>query len=443
MKIALLAPISIEEKVKSIEKTEFKNINIDYITYNDYKEVTILINSIQEKYDALVFAGFASYSYAQKHIKQEILWDYFPRHVMSFLNALLKASFLGYNIQNISCDTYSKEYIDEAYNEIGLDKNHLNICQISDDLLLSDNQDICDEYNKKVVLFHKKNYLNDKRTCIITGLYTVHNELKKEGIFSFTTYPTVSVIKDTLNKLYLKYLASINQNSQIVVISIEIDMPNEYSVISKNEYFYMKEKMKILDLIYSFSQNIKATIVEVSYNTYLLFSTKNMLETETNHFKDIKLLNDINKNSLNIVSMGIGYGSTVQEAKYNATLGMDKSKEINKNSAYIVYEDNKIEGPILENKNKFYSNVMIDEKLYKISQSSNISINKISMIYNIVQDNKKDCFTSKELADLCNLSTRSINRLINKLESSGACQVVGKKIINDSGRPSRIIKFKF
>ena len=70
----------------------------------------------------------------------------------------------------------------------------------------------------------------------------------------------------------------------------------------------------------------KATVVEVSYNTYLLFSTKNILETQTNYFKDIKLLHNISENSLNIISMGIGYGDTVQDAKYNATLGMEKPK---------------------------------------------------------------------------------------------------------------------
>ena len=50
---------------------------------------------------------------------------------------------------------------------------------------------------------------------------------------------------------------------------------------------------------------------------------------------------------------------------------------------------------------------------------------------------------TKELSEASGLSIRSINRIISKLELSGYCTVVGKKILNDTGRPSRIIQFDF
>ena len=268
--------------------------------------------------------------------------------------------------------------------------------------------------------------------------------LKKNGIYCFTAYPSRAVIRETLSKLYLKHQAIQNQKSKIVILSIEIDLPSEYSVISKDEYSYIHEKMELLEMIYKFAQDIKAAVVEASYNTFLLFSTKNVLELETDNFKNISLLNEISKNSLHTVSIGIGYGSTAQDAKYNANLGVIKSKQYNINSAYIVYENNKIEGPIMaNNKNYETKNNLIDKKLALISETSGVSINTVFTIYNIISKYKKTHFTSKELSEACNLSTRNINRIITKLEINGYCSIVGKKIVNNTGRPSRIIKFNF
>ncbi|MGM9535263.1 MAG: winged helix-turn-helix transcriptional regulator, partial [Intestinibacter sp.] len=192
------------------------------------------------------------------------------------------------------------------------------------------------------------------------------------------------------------------------------------------------------------AQDIKAAVVEASSNTYLLFSTKNILELETDNFKNISLLNEIDEHSLHTVSIGIGYGSTAQDAKYNANSGMIKAKQHNKNTAYIVYENNKVEGPIMPNEiDSSSDDNLIDKKLSSISQTSGVSINTVFLLYNVVTKYKKNHFTSKELAEACNLSIRSINRIVSKLELSGYCKVVGKKIVNDTGRPSRIIQFDF
>lgn len=440
MKIALLAPSAIEEKVKDYLEKEHLDIQIFYLTYNDYKDVIRLIKDSKQEFDAILFGGLAAYSYAKKTIEQRTMWYYFPRHVMSFLNALLKASYLGYDILNISCDTYSKEYILEAYNELGIPENHVTINQISDDALVLDDNDLIEKYNEQVIKFHKKNYFKDKKTCIITGLNTVHNNLKKEGIFSFTTFPTTSVIRETFNSLLLKYTSMQNQKSQIVILSIEIDLPSEYSVISQNEYQYLQEKNKVLNCIYSFAEDIKAAVVEATYNTYLLFSTKSILETQTDNYNKISLLDEVSKNSLNTLSIGIGYGQTAQVAKYNANMGMLKSKTYNSSIAYIIYENNVVVGPI-KSSNSNKDDLVIDSKLSQISNNSQISVNKVFMIYNLIHKYKKDCYTSKELSSLLNISTRSVNRTINKLESCGYCQVIGKKVINKNGRPSRIIKF--
>lgn len=443
MKIALVAPIDIMDKAREVVK-EFDDIELIELIYNDYKESVQILENTPNNYDAILFGGLSAYSYCKQYLKEDCLWDYFPRHVMSFTNALLNASLLGYDIKNVSCDTFSYSLVKEAYADLSFDFDNIKVSLIEDKSLHINDEERRNRYNQEVFKFHKNNYLKDDKTCIITALNTVSKLLKKDGLYCFTAYPTRAVMRETLSKLYLKYQAKQNQKSKIVILSIEIDLPNEYSVISKDEYNYIHEKMIVLEMIYKFAQDIKAAVVEASYNTYLLFSTKNILELETDNFRKISLLNEINENSLHTVSIGIGYGSTAQDAKYNANSGMIKAKQHNQNTAYVVYENNKIEGPIIANKNNNDSDGnLIDKKLYVISQTSGVSINTIFNIYNIISKYKKNHFTSKELSEASGLSIRSINRIISKLELSGYCTVVGKKILNDTGRPSRIIQFDF
>lgn len=51
--------------------------------------------------------------------------------------------------------------------------------------------------------------------------------------------------KNTLMKLQLKHSMQIKEYSQIVAISLEIDSPNEESVITEDEYQLMLENIKL------------------------------------------------------------------------------------------------------------------------------------------------------------------------------------------------------
>ena len=253
--------------------------------------------------------------------------------------------------------------------------------------------------------------------------------------------PTKRIIIDSFQNLYLRYTAKVNTNSRVVAIFIQIDFPDDYSIISKNEYYYVKEKNKVTELIYEFANKIEAAVIEFSYNTYILISTKKILETETENYTNIDLLRAIEENSLNRISMGIGYGKTASEAKYKANEAMIKSKQCqNENVAYIIYEDGKAVGPV-KSKFKKKSNVKIDDKLTKISNITSVSVKKILLFYNAINTCKKNRFTADELAKQCDMSYRTVNRTINKLEKYGYVEVVGKHFEDGSGRPRRIIKF--
>ena len=435
MKVALLAPDSIASKVEPIVKTQMDSIELKIYIYNDYIEVLDILNKIQSKYDGIMFAGIISYYLAKQNIKEEVMWEYFQLHESSLLNALFQAQYFNENIKDLSIDTYSKSNLKQIFDMVGVNLNDTNI------KLYELNLENYRNLNEEALEFHKKNLKENKNVCIVTALSKVNNELKNMNIRNYMAIPTESVIMDSFERLYLKYTAKVNKNSQLVSMFIEIDLPSEYSLISKNEYYYIREKNKVSDIVYEFGRDIEATIVEVSFNTYLLFTTKEIIERKTNNFKEISILDWISQKSLHIVSIGIGYGKTAIEAKYNSNIAMIKAKKYDENTAYVVYEDGISVGPINNVKRK--KKEKIDEKILEIATKTNLNINKILKIYNVVDKYKIDCFTTSELSKYCGISIRSTNRMLNRLEECNYIDIVGKQFPDGAGRPKRIMKFKF
>ena len=434
MKVALIVPEYTANIIRNVAEENLDNMELDVMVYKNYLKAVEIVEKVQKRYDAIMFAGIVVYSFVKSHVKEECIWGYFPLHESSLSFAILKALYIKENIKNISIDTYSMESIKGVYDFIGIDFDEVNV-------MLYDVK--ADSYNitEDALKFHKNNLKNKDNICIITALSDVNKQFDSDGIDNYMAIPTKSIIIESFQNIYLRYIAKINTNCRVVAIFVHIDFPDDYSIISRNEYYYIKEKNKVTELIYEFANKIEAAVIEFSYNTYILIATKTILETETENYTNIELLKSIEDNSLNRISMGIGYGKTASEAKYKANEAIIKAKRCkNENVAYIIYEDGKAIGPV-KSKNKERSEVKIDDRLMKIAQITNVSVKKILCFYNAINTCKKDRFTAEELSKQCDMSYRTVNRTINKLEKYGYIEVVGKHFEDGSGRPRRIIKF--
>ncbi|MEA1975413.1 MAG: hypothetical protein U9N10_07680 [Bacillota bacterium] len=427
--------------INNIIDEYFKDITYDNIKFENINEVPIVIQSIkyqEDNFDALLFTGIIPYNIINSSMISSIPWVYIPTNETQLLTALLKASLINnYDIKKLSIDSYDRNEINKIYKNIGYNRENTNIFIAK--MNIYNNSFIKDLEN-----FHLTNYTNNNVSCCITGLSSVYKSLVEKNIPCIKLDPTLDIIKQTIQHLELKRESKINEKSQTVVISITIDPINEFSLINENEYQILLEKTKVTQKIYLFAQKIQATVIEVGLKQYLLFCTKSILETETQNFQNLSILSDVSKNTSTTISIGIGYGITVREAKYNAQKGMKKAINSNGNKAFIVY-NKKVIGPIVSTEKKLENDtqLFIDEKYNLIASDTNISINTIFKLHCIIDETKKKTFTSLELANHLNITPRSMNRIINKLESNNYSKIIGKKVISKAGRPSRIIKLLF
>lgn len=437
MKIGAIGPNKSIDRISEVVNESFRYIELVRLNYDIYKEAPDIAKRHQREMDGLIFTGTTPFILASKVVQQEVPWEYIPRHGSSLLTVLLEAAVLnGYDISNISFDCYRSDLLYEAYEEIGFSRNEINI-YIAEEKILKD------DYLDYLFEFHKDNYRKGNVSCCFTGLVNVNKRLLSENIPVFRMTHTSNIIRETITKLKLKHLAYINQSNQIIVLAVEINSPDEQSIINKDEYQIALKNMRVTEQIYLFAKRIQAAVVEIGFGSYLLFSTKSILESETKNLSKIDLLSMINKNTSSTVSIGIGYGRTAREAKYGANLGKERAKKCGGNRVFVVYEGEKILGPINNLESINNEETEIDEKLLKIAQSSGLGINTIFKLNSIIKQYRLDTVTPKELARLYGVTLRSMNRIILKLEEAGYVKVIGKKPASNTGRPSRVIHMGF
>lgn len=436
MKVGIIGPSQIVAKTNQIIKNEFPQIESVNFQYSIYTETPALLKYHQLEVDALLFLGKTPYTLAGKFIQPTVPWEYVPRSGSSMLRILLYAKlWTHYDICNISFDTYNQSLLYEAYQEIGIPKEQLKIYIAEEQTIPNDH------YQTLLCDFHKKNYYENHVSCCVTALQGVFDELCTISVPCLLLEPTANIIRETLYKLQLKYLINISKKSQLVAICIQIDAANEHSLLTDDEYHYALNRMKVSEQIYLFAQRIQAAVIESGDQNYLLFTTMQMLENETNNLKNIDLLQAVKNNTASTISVGIGYGKTANEAKSGATLGMLHAGKKGGNLAFIVYEGKKIIGPltnIAQNQEK--TEPLIDEKFLRISEKIGVSINTVFKLHCISEQYGKNDFTIRELAPLFGVTPRTMNRIMEKFETHGYAKIIGKRIIGNSGRPSRIIR---
>ena len=437
MKLGILVPIEIADKIMPILKEEFPQIEPVLYIYKTFIEIPALIKEPQKKLNALLFAGKTAMAYTEKHITPTIPWEYPARDGSSLLQLLLKICLSNkHSIFRLSIDLFDKKQWQEICTELGTNDLSAEIFHIPD-------PPYEEGYVDLAYTFHEQNYLYKKVSCCITAFYAVHQRLKAKNIPCYLLRPTGSAIRQALHKIQLHHLVQISQQSQIVALYIQIDRPNEYSLYNDDEYQYIIDRTNVTRQIYIFAQHIRAAVVEVGVQEYLLFSTKYLLESVTNNFEDIEILYSVKEHAASTISLGIGYGTTAQEAKASAWLGMQRASNLGGNAAFIVYDKKNIIGPIRHPDSQLSPTLetKIDKEFLAVSDKTAISIATIFQLHSIIKEQGKNQFTSAELAELLKVSPRTVNRIIAKLVQHNYCFEVGKRFPSKGGRPKRIIQF--
>ena len=435
MKLCVLGPVNTVSRTARIVREAFPELEIQEVSYELYTDTLTMIDQLQRDYDLLLFPGKAAYRLCEKHTIPTIPWEYIPRHSSSLLRALLEIQYAyKRDIRRISYDTVDRDLILQAYQEIGIDPQSLQIFVAEQRLLDED-------YLNYLVEFHKYNYQKQGVTFCITGLTEIRNMLKEHGIPCVLTFPTRSLIIDTVKKLQLRHAAMLNSENWIVVISVELVFSGEQSILGGDSYAYLMNRIKVLECIYQFNYRIDGVVVENGERSFLIFATRKSIELETEHFKSLYLLDLLDTCQAKNIAVGIGYGTTANEARYHAFSAMEMARKQGSNCAYVILEDGAVLSPLMPHRTYGDGREKLDSSLAMLAERTGLSVNTLHTILLKAQKSGHSEFTSRQLAAICDLNIRTMDRILQKLLAARCCEVIGSHIVGSHGRPSRIFKF--
>ncbi len=423
---------SIKQHYKEIETIEIEFIDADL------KESTLEYLKVQLPiFDGIVFTGPKPYEIINSALSITIPQTFIRYDRSILLQTMLEATIKeDYDIRSFSCDSYNKDMILDLYDCIGMNRSEIDI-YIAPKNIKGNNLVL--EYTT----FHKEKYNKGLASFCMTGISMVYEKLQAEKIPCLLMHPTSEAIHNGIRQLIAQINAIKSTESQIVVLSMEIDLPNKYNLIHDNDYQLMLEKTRVSEQVYKFAKRIQAAVIEVGSHNYMMFSTRQILESVTEYLISIPILSDVSSNTAHTLSVGIGYGKTAREAKYNAALGLNSALTKGGNQAFSVKEG-KISAPIYPDTNLEQEGASISDPLFKvIAEATGISINSVYKLHCIKEKTNEIGVTSRELAEEFGNSRRSMNRIIEKLIIAGYAQIEGKRMMSDTGRPTRVIKLKW
>lgn len=433
MKIGIVVPLEIIEDITSFVTKEFPEIEPIPFPYQNIMDIPAILSGQQCKAEAMLFLGETARRYAEKAVPSNAQWITIPRSTASLLRLLFRAKVDGYGM-HIATDSGNSTLFRLAFKEIGLTDEEAYVTSISfspytETILLKD-------ANQMEML-----YRSGKVDFCITIFYQVLHMLRARGVPAYILQPSFDDIRSALQRLILAYELQLSQNSQLAVIAIKAIHQLE-KLPGADSYDLALERLAVTQRIYKFARTLQAAFVERPPSHYLLFSTKASIETVTDHFHRLPLLEQIKAETAFILSMGFGYGQTANEAAIHAEKALRQAETAGDNRAYLMGKELFTRVPMAKEDQEAQETEMrsVDSRYLDLSQKTGISLRLLSRLSRACRDTGRRRFTSAELADLTGVTPRTMNRILTKLLDAHVAQDVGRQFLKQTGRPSRVIE---
>lgn len=398
IKLAILTPKNSSEKIKNSLKEI--TCEIKYIFYNNLYDLEELYLKNAQKYDGIITSGPIGYEIIKNSVELFTPLYHFDiskgdlyKYLFNILKENPKIDFSRVYIDFISPE--KKEY---WFKDIFKKKEEPIFYQINFS-------------NKNLYETLKNNYINLKKEkkidIVLTRISNMVNFLKSEKISFDFLFPSEENIKNTVLE---------------VIKDIKI-LKSEKKQIIFGKLLFDKISIDIEEEIHSISKNCIIKILDKNIEILMLYED----------FINSNIALNLKKKFRNNFLSGWGKGNNINEARHNAEKSYIKNKETNTEVIYLVSTNS--ETILSEINAKKKKNIEIIEKLKKLNITKQNSEKLIELFKN---QEKVSC---ANLADYLNISERTANRLLLKLEENSLA--ISNLIKINRGRPKKIYTFSF
>lgn len=436
MKIGFIGTRLRNDRVNEVIKHSFSGVSVEFICDfpdSDYSQIAEAYRKNAHKYDAILLSGELPRLWA-RDCEQIVPTDHIHKETSTLLSVFGRTMLHGFRIDNCSIDNYSEQQLSNAYAELGL--------SLPQTLNISDLKWDDPDYVPKLYHFHLDCHLKTGGCCL-TAVANVYRMLRERGIPTESITPTDEAIISSIQRLMLQHRTRLQEAQQLAVIVIEVDYAEYDSHLNDTSYRSLYEGLKIQEQVYRFAQQIEAAIMQDGNNHYTLFTSKAMINSETNHLKENSLFDNMRNVVHRDMWMGIGFGETAIKAKSNAEHSLEKAKHCQPNATFFSYPNGVIVGPFFYLRSAIEEDpATVEKKLKTIADMCGINVQTIGKFQNIVQEKQTDSFTIEELSEYFGIGKRTMYRIVEKLMAANYVKVDGPDTCQKYGRPRMKYKIK-
>lgn len=434
-KLGIVGHMTRAQTIENTLREVYKNIEITFIeasTNTQYDDVIKAIQYHEHYLNGIIFTGVIPYKIVLGMITPRIPWHYLKTDNSQLLSALLRIESKNMGtIENISIDAYSKKDALEIFELIDMNKlpKNVHIAEL----------DIYDEdFLENNYKFHYDSYKNHKGVCI-TNISDTYDIFKKKGIPTVLLTPSKESIRNEFQELLMEYQLQSKTTSQNVVFQVIVDYYKD-PILSTTNYKILSEKARIVDELYTLARRTSGVLTENGRSGYMIFANRDPFDRNVSNQQLLSILYTLSKKVSTSVSVGIGYGQTPHRAQMHSNYALDKAQKNGGNMAYIALDEANIIGPLIPKQMDFSTTTVVDSLISEIVDATSLSSKTVQKLINLKSDSSKEFYSPKELALEFGVTHRTMNRIIEKLELEGYLEMVGKKMLSSSGRPTRIFK---
>ena len=373
--------------------------------------------------DGILFTGIGVQESARTHGQVLLPYQHVPRGGYSLVRALWEISRSDTRIHRISIDVVTREIIQSATQEMGIEFQEILAMPFAADLAEKAYED------RHIRLFRE-----NRVQALVSGFGAVYENLKKQGLPAFRLYPSQFEIRENLDRLLTRIAAKTLRSAGIAIqiihlASIRKDSIHQYEDLKKEGRFYLK----LLD----YARDLQASLFHMG-REYVIYSTRGSVEDAAHmgHFR--QLLDWGNGRHIRIAS-GIGIGRTAFEAEKSARKALSNALNCGRSAFFIVRED-QIRGPLGSAHELAYPIRVDDAGDIETAQAIGITPSYLGRIRALVAKTGRTVFDAQDLASLLGVSDRSARRILKKFMDAGFARVSGKENVGGAGRPKQLIE---
>ena len=295
---------------------------------------------------------------------------------------------------------------------------------------------------EKVAAFHEQQAAAGLSSLAVTGAASVAEILRSKGICAEHLIPSEQDMIVALERALLSTESRRNKESQIVVGMLAVDDFGSLVLKKSSELEVQKLKLDIHRTVLNYVESLDGYLTQIGEGEYLFFTTRGIFERETGGYKTIYLAKDARSSYGITLSLGVGFGTSANEAGMNARAALRKSREAGGNACFIIREDQTLIGPLEMSDPVQAVLPPTDAKLIRRAENAGMTSAYLSKLLTHTSKTGKYDFKAHELADVLGITIRSAHRLLQAWADNGLVKVVDVEKLS-KGRPRQIYRFTF